>query len=226
MAVELGIGKVAIRSAGNAASALAAYAAAAGIEAWVFVPRDVPPSNYLECRAFGARVTLGDEPPPTPEGWFDLSALNEPYRVEGAKTIGYEIAEQMNWALPDAILYPSASGAGLIGIRKAFEEMEQLGWTVGRQPRMIAVNLAVSTRECVEAGLELATLEGILPAPEGAAVIAALPRLLADDLLKPGEKIVVCNTGAGLERPEIYARRFPRPAAGEHDKLGGLITPR
>jgi len=149
MCVELGIRKVAIPSAGNAASAMAAYAAAAGIEAHIFMPRDVPQANYLECMAYGAQVTLIDglisdcgrmvaERGPA-EGWFDVSTLKEPYRIEGKKTMGYEVAEQMGWELPDAIFYPTGGGVGLIGMWKAFEEMEKLGWIGSRRPKMIAV---------------------------------------------------------------------------------------
>src|SRR5947207_14123218 len=149
MCVELGIKKVAIPSAGNAASAMAAYAAAAGIEAHIFMPRDVPQSNYLECMAYGAHVTLVDgligdcgkmvaERAPQ-EGWFDVSTLKEPYRIEGKKTMGYEVAEHMGWELPDAIFYPTGGGVGMIGMWKAFDEMEKLGWTGGRRPKMIAV---------------------------------------------------------------------------------------
>src|SRR5579863_1803050 len=149
MCVELGIRKVAIPSAGNAASALAAYAAAAGLESYIFMPRDVPQANYLECKAYGANVTLVDglisdcgkivaERGPK-EGWFDVSTLKEPYRIEGKKTMGYEVAEQMNWELPDAIFYPTGGGVGLIGMWKAFDEMEKLGWIGSRRPKMIAV---------------------------------------------------------------------------------------
>jgi threonine synthase len=149
MCVELGIRKVAIPSAGNAASALAAYAAAAGIEAHIFMPRDVPQANYLECKAYGAHVTLVDglisdcgrmvaERGPA-EGWFDVSTLKEPYRIEGKKTMGYEVAEQMDWELPDAIFYPTGGGVGMIGMWKAFDEMEKLGWIGSRRPKMIAV---------------------------------------------------------------------------------------
>ena len=149
MCVELGIKKVAIPSAGNAASAMAAYAAAAGIEAHIFMPRDVPQSNYLECMAYGAHVTLIDglisdcgrivaERGPQ-EGWFDVSTLKEPYRIEGKKTMGYEVAEQMGWELPEAIFYPTGGGVGMIGMWKAFDEMEKLGWIGGRRPKMIAV---------------------------------------------------------------------------------------
>ena len=149
MCVELGIRKVAIPSAGNAASAMAAYAAAAGIEAHIFMPKDVPQSNFIECKAFGAHVTLVDglisdcakivADRRESEGWFDVSTLKEPYRIEGKKTMGYELAEQMGWTLPDVIFYPTGGGVGMIGMWKAFEEMEQLGWIGPRRPKMIAV---------------------------------------------------------------------------------------
>ena len=149
MCRELGVKKVAIPSAGNAASAMAAYAAAAGIEAHIFMPQDVPQANYLECMAYGAHVTLVDglisdcgrmvaERGPA-EGWFDVSTLKEPYRIEGKKTMGYEVAEQMDWELPDAIFYPTGGGVGMIGMWKAFDEMEKLGWIGSRRPKMIAV---------------------------------------------------------------------------------------
>ncbi|MGB6942789.1 MAG: threonine synthase [Bryobacteraceae bacterium] len=152
MCVELGLSKVAIASAGNAGSALSAYAAAAGIEAHVFMPRDVPQSNYTECRAYGAHVTLVDglisdcariiaERKDT-EGWFDISTMKEPYRIEGKKTMGYEVAEQFGWKLPAAIFYPTGGGVGLIGMWKAFDELEALGWISGQRPKMIAVQAA------------------------------------------------------------------------------------
>src|SRR5258708_2577902 len=148
MCLELGIKKVAIPSAGNAASAMAAYAAAAGIEAHIFMPKDVPQSNFIECKAFGARVTLVDglisdcaklvAAGKDTEGWFDVSTLKEPYRIEGKKTMGYELAEQMRWELPDVIFYPTGGGVGLIGMWKAFEEMAHLGWISSNRPKMIA----------------------------------------------------------------------------------------
>src|SRR5690348_5417068 len=151
MCKELGIQKVAIPSAGNAASALAAYAAAAGIESHIFMPRDVPQANFIECKAFGAHVTLVDglisdcakmvAAGAKTEGWFDVSTLKEPYRIEGKKTMGYELAEQMGWELPDAILYPTGGGVGLIGMWKAFDEMQALGWIGARRPKMIAVQV-------------------------------------------------------------------------------------
>ncbi len=149
MCVELGINKVAIPSAGNAAGAMAAYAAAAGIEAYIFMPRDVPQSNYIECCAAGAKVTLVDglisdcakivATRKQAEGWFEVSTLKEPYRIEGKKTMGYELAEQFRWQLPDVIFYPCGGGVGLIGMWKAFAEMETLGWIGSQRPKMIAV---------------------------------------------------------------------------------------
>jgi threonine synthase len=152
MCHEFGIRKVAIPSAGNAASALAAYAAAAGMEAHIFMPRDVPQSNFIECKAFGAHVTLVDglisdcgrmvAERKDAEGWFDVSTLKEPYRIEGKKTMGYEVAEQMRWQLPDALFYPAGGGVGLIGMWKAFAELEALGWTGSKRPKMIVVQAA------------------------------------------------------------------------------------
>jgi threonine synthase len=289
MAVELGIKKVAIPSAGNAASAMAAYAAAAGIEAHIFMPRDVPQSNYIECKAFGSKVTLVDglisdcakivNAGSETEGWFDVSTLKEPYRIEGKKTMGYEVAEQMGWELPDVIFYPTGGGVGIIGMWKAFEEMEALGWIGRKRPKMIAVQvegcqpvvrayergeqrsqfwdnahtvasglrvpkplgdflileavrnsggtaIAVSDAELIDAGIQLASDEGMFVAPEGAACVAALEKLLANGFLKKSERIVIYNTGAGLKYLEAYSTRFPRAASGEQDKLGGLITPR
>jgi threonine synthase len=149
MCVELGVKKMAIPSAGNAASALAAYAAAAGIEAHIFMPRDVPQANFIECKAYGAHVTLVDglisdcgrivAENKDKEGWFDISTLKEPYRIEGKKTMGYEVAEQLGWELPDAIFYPTGGGVGMIGMWKAFDEMETLGWIGSKRPKMIAV---------------------------------------------------------------------------------------
>ena len=152
MAREYGLKKLAVPSAGNAASALAAYCAAAGIEAHIFMPKDVPLANVVECRAYGAHVTLIDglisdcarivNERKQAEGWFDISTLKEPFRVEGKKTMGYEVAEQLNWELPDAIFYPTGGGVGLIGMWKAFAEMEELGWIGSKRPKMISVQAA------------------------------------------------------------------------------------
>jgi threonine synthase len=289
MCVELGIRKLAIPTAGNAGSALAAYAAAAGIEAHIFMPRDVPQANYIDCRAFGAHVTLVDglisdcgrivAERKNAEGWFDVSTLKEPYRIEGKKTMGYEVAEQLGWTLPDAIFYPAGGGVGLIGMWKAFEEMETLGWISSKRPKMIAVQaegcqpvvrafergesksqfwegahtvaaglrvpkplgdalmldairrsggvaIAVSDRELLDASLELGAQEGIFAAPEGGACVAALKKLLKSGFLTPDQRIVLFNTGSGLKYLEAFSARFPRSTASEHDKLGGLITPR
>ncbi len=152
MCVELGLSRLAIPSAGNAASALAAYAAAARIEAHIFMPRDVPQSNFIECKAYGAKVNLIDGlisdcgrivgERKHAEGWFEISTLKEPYRIEGKKTMGYEVAEQLNWELPDAIFYPTGGGVGMIGMWKAFHEMEAMGWIGPKRPKMIAVQAA------------------------------------------------------------------------------------
>ena len=149
MARHYGLKKLAVPSAGNAASALSAYCAAAGIEAHIFMPKDVPMANFVECKSYGAKVTLVDglisdcakmvNERKQAEGWFDISTLKEPFRVEGKKTMGYEVAEQLNWELPDAIFYPTGGGVGLIGMWKAFDEMEQLGWIGSKRPRMISV---------------------------------------------------------------------------------------
>jgi threonine synthase len=150
MARHYGLKKLAVPSAGNAAGALAAYAAAAGMEAHIFMPKDVPIANHMESIAYGAKVTLVDglisdcarivNERKQAEGWFDISSLKEPFRVEGKKTMGYELVEQLDWQYPDAVFYPTGGGVGLIGMWKAFEEMEQLGWVApGKRPKMIAV---------------------------------------------------------------------------------------
>ena len=152
MARHYGLKKLAVPSAGNAGGALAAYAAAAGIEAHIFMPRDVPIANRMESEYFGAHVTLVDglisdcarmvAERKDREGWFDVSTLKEPFRVEGKKTMGYEVAEQLDWKLPDAIIYPTGGGVGMIGMWKAFDEMQQLGWIGSERPKMITVQAA------------------------------------------------------------------------------------
>lgn len=152
MAKELGVKKIAVPSAGNAAGALAAYAARAGLEAFIFMPKDTPLANIIECQQNGAHVTLIDgfitdcgrivAERKAAEGWFDVSTLKEPYRVEGKKTMGYELAEQLDWQLPDVILYPTGGGTGLIGMWKAFDEMERMGWIGSHRPRMVSVQAA------------------------------------------------------------------------------------
>ena len=148
-AKELGLNRLTIPSAGNAAGALAAYCARAGMEAHVFMPRDAPESNVKECIALGAHLTLveglisdagaASRKKAAEEGLFDVSTLQEPYRAEGKKTMGYEIAEQMEWSLPDVIVYPTGGGTGIVGMWKAFAEMEELGWIGPTRPRMVCV---------------------------------------------------------------------------------------
>ncbi len=161
MARHYGLQHLAVPSAGNAAGALAAYAAAAGIAAHIFMPQDVPFANYLEGIVYAADVTMVDglisdcarmvgenikaqkeANTPTDQVWFDISTLKEPFRVEGKKTMGYELVEQLGWQYPDAVFYPTGGGVGLIGMWKAFEEMEQLGWVSGKRPKMYALQAA------------------------------------------------------------------------------------
>ena len=149
MAKALGAKKIALPTAGNAGGAAAAYAAKAGLECHVFMPTDTPKIFRIECEAYGAKVGLVDgliddcgkivAQRKDAEGWFDVSTLKEPYRVEGKKTMGYEIAEQLGWTLPDVVVYPTGGGTGLIGMWKAFEEMEKLGWIGSKRPRMVSV---------------------------------------------------------------------------------------
>jgi len=149
IAKKYGLKKLAIPSAGNAGSALAAYAAAAGLESYIFMPKDVPLANRVECEIYGANVTLVDglisdcarmvSEGKEKQGWFDVSTLKEPFRVEGKKTMGYEVVEQLGWRVPDGIIYPTGGGVGLIGMWKAFDEMEKLGWIKSDRPRMVSV---------------------------------------------------------------------------------------
>jgi threonine synthase len=268
MAKELGVKKAAIPSAGNAAGAMAAYAARAGIEAYIFMPRDTPAANRIECIELGAHVTLIDglitdcgaevARRKEAEGWFDVSTLKEPYRIEGKKTLGYELAEQFEWELPDAILYPTGGGTGLVGMWKAFEEMEQMGWIGSKRPRMYTVQaagcapivrafengwndapefenaftvasglrvpraigdfimldilrrsgggaVAVSDEEMIAATREIGSAEGIFCAPEGAACLPALRKLMSRSLVKENERVVLFNTGAGIKYLEAFS---------------------
>ena len=267
MANELGIRKVAVPSAGNAAGAMSAYAARAGMEAHIFMPADTPRANVIECRQTGANVTLVDglitdcgkmiAERKDAEAWFDVSTLKEPYRVEGKKTMGYELAEQLNWELPDVIIYPTGGGTGLIGMWKAFDEMEQIGWIGRKRPRMVSVQsagcapivrafekgerfaaefenastvasglrvpqaigdflildairdsngtaVAVTDDELIAAVSEIGAAEGIFAAPEGAACLPALRRLIAGGSVGEGETVVVFNTGSGIKYIEAF----------------------
>ncbi len=268
MAKELGATKLAVPSAGNAAGALAAYAARAGLEAFIFMPNDTPRANVIECEQTGAQVTLmeglitdcGAEVArrKEAEGWFDVSTLKEPYRIEGKKTMGYELAEQFDWELPDVIIYPTGGGTGLIGMWKAFDEMQEMGWIGSKRPRMITVQasgcapivrafeegkrfadefpkaqttasglrvpraigdflildalrasggtaIAVTDKELIDATKVIGAAEGIFCAPEGAACLPALKKLLADDSVKPDEYVVLFNTGSGVKYVESFS---------------------
>jgi len=281
MAKHYGLRKLAVPSAGNAAGALAAYAAAAAIEAHIFMPVDVPFANYVEAVAYGANVVLVDglisdcarmvQEKKETEGWFDISSLKEPFRVEGKKTMGYELVEQLGWEYPDAVFYPTGGGVGLIGMWKAFGELEELGWVApGKRPKMIAVQaagcaplakafdegaavtqmwqngetfaaglrvpkpygdrlildivrasgglaLAVSDEEILASILDWARNEGIFLSPEGASTTAAYAKLLANGFLKPSDRVVLFNTGAGLKYTDMTAEAMGlrRPAAAK-----------
>ena len=192
MARAYGLGKLAIPSAGNAASALAAYAAAAGIEAHIFMPNDAPLANRVECESYGARVTLvagsiadcahalGERK--ALEGWFEISTLKEPFRVEGKKTMGYEVAEQLHWEPPDAIIYPCGGGVGLIGMWKAFEEMQTLDWIGPKRPRMVAVQSA-GCAPVVKAWDEGANTVEPWPNPQTLAAGLRVPKPYGDYLI-------------------------------------------
>lgn len=279
MAKHYGLKHLAVPSAGNAAGALAAYAAAAGIAAHIFMPKDVPFANYLEGIIYGADVTMVDglisdcarmvgerikaqreANTPAAEIWFDISTLKEPFRVEGKKTMGYELVEQLGWTYPDAVFYPTGGGVGLIGMWKAFDEMEQLGWIEkgSKRPKMYALQAAgcapittayqahkpaseffqnaatfaaglrvpkpygdyiildileksggkaisASDEAILASILDWAKNEGLFLSPEGAAATAAYDVLLASGELKPTDKVVLFNTGAGLKYTDMTA---------------------
>ena len=261
-AKELGITRLTMPSAGNAAGAMSAYAAKAGMEAYVFMPKDAPEANRVEVEISGANLELVDGfitdagrisgERAEELGLFDVSTLREPYRVEGKKTMGYEIAEQMDWTLPDVILYPTGGGTGIVGMWKAFAEMEKMGWIGSERPKMFAIQsegcapivrafndgtefaepwenpdtlaagirvpaaigdylilqalresgggaITVSEEEILSDMRAVASLEGMFVCPEGAALSAALRKLLADGTLSPDESILLLNTGSGLK---------------------------
>lgn len=192
MAKYLGARKLAVPSAGNAGGALAAYAARAGLEAHIFMPRDTPRANIIECRELGADVVLIDglitdcgaeiAKRKAAEGWFDMSTLKEPYRVEGKKTLGYELAEQLAWVLPDVILYPTGGGTGLVGMWKAFDEMETLGWIGSARPRMFSVQ-ASGCAPIVRAFDAGATSAAEFPNAHTSASGLRVPKAIADFLI-------------------------------------------
>ena len=266
-AAELGAQAIAIPSAGNAGGATAAYAARAGLPAHIFMPKDVPQANYIECKVLGAHVELIDglisdcgkivASRKEVEGWFDISTLKEPYRVEGKKTMGYELAEQFDWKLPEVVIYPTGGGTGLIGMWKAFDEMEQMGWIGPERPRMISVQaegcapivraysagdehaepwinaetiaaglrvpaavgdflmlkairdsggcaLSVTDEELMASASKMAAAVGSFPAPEGAATLSALEKLIAQNLVSERDRVVLFNTGTGLKYIELF----------------------
>jgi len=273
-AKQLGARALAAPTAGNAGGALAAYAAAAGLPAVIVMPADTPLANVMECQAFGAKVVkvnglISDcgkyvAEHKDREGWYDVSTLKEPYRVEGKKTMGYELWEQFGGKLPDVILYPTGGGVGLIGMCKAFDEMQEMGWIGAERPRMAAVQaegcapivrawerhqnsaqffpnastvasglrvpgplgdllilsmlrqtngtaLTVTDEEMLHAGRELASLEGIFAAPEGAATVIGTRKLAASGWIKPEETVVLFNTGTGYKYAEAWQRALQSP---------------
>lgn len=258
-AKELDVEGCIVPTAGNAGGALSAYCAKAGMKSIVVMPRHTPEAFKKECKAFGAELVLVDglindcakvvAEIKKERDYFDISTMKEPYRLEGKKTLGYEIAEQLNWELPDVILYPAGGGTGLIGIWKAFKEMQKMGWVKQIPTKMIAVQaencrplvdtftglqancgtykgsptianglavpqpfaekmmlvvleeskglaLAISEAEISMCVKEIAATEGMLVAPEGAALLAALKRLLKNGQIHTKAKVLLLNTGS------------------------------
>ncbi len=276
-AKQLGAKALAAPTAGNAGGALAAYAAAAGLPAVIVMPADTPSANVMECQAFGAKVVqlnglISDcgkyvAEHKDREGWYDVSTLKEPYRVEGKKTMGYELWEQFGGKLPEVIFYPTGGGVGLIGMCKAFDEMQEMGWIGAERPRMVAVQaegcapivraweahqtsaqffpnaatvasglrvpgplgdrlilsmlrqtkgtaLTVTDDEMLHAARELASLEGVFAAPEGAATVSAARKLAASGWIKPEETVVLFNTGTGYKYAEAWQRALQSDNGG------------
>src|SRR5256886_4398310 len=207
IAKKYGLKKLAIPSAGNAGSALAAYAAAAGLESYIFMPKDVPLANRVECEIYGAHLTLVDglisdcarmvNEGKDKQGWFDVSTLKEPFRVEGKKTMGYEVAEQLGWRVPDGIIYPTGGGVGLIGMWKAFDEMEKLGWIKSDRPRMVSVQSA-GCAPIVKAWDEGKSIAEFWPNASTLAAGLRVPKPYADylilDILKKSGGVAVAVT--------------------------------
>jgi threonine synthase len=220
-AKQLGATKLAVPTAGNAGGALSAYAAKAGLEANVFMPADTPKAFQLECRLHGANLTLvnglindcGAEIAKlkTQNGWFDMSTLKEPYRAEGKKTMGYELAEQMDWRLPDAIVYPCGGGTGLVGMWKAFDEMERLGWIGRERPRMYAVQAehCAPIVNAFQAGERFATkVENAKTIASGLRVPVAVGDFILLDLIKRsrGQALVVSDVDMVETAKEISSK--------------------
>ncbi len=230
-AVELGAKVLSAPSAGNAACALSAYAARAGVEAHVYMPADVPQAFIAQCRAFGAHVHLVDGlitdcgrvsvEEAAKHGRFDLSTLKEPYRLEGKKTLGYEMVEQLGWKVPDVVIYPTGGGTGLVGMWKAFDEMETLGWIGNRRPRMVTVQsdgCAPIVRAFAD-GAETATLfENAHTVADGLRVPAAVgDKLILRTLRDSGGTAVAVPDADLMEGAGLIARTegiFAAPEGG------------
>ena len=284
MAKELGVRRLAMPTNGNAGAAMAAYAARAGMESFVFCPDDTPTVNVREIAAQGRHVWLvngliNDCGKIVAEGkqamgWFDVSTLKEPYRIEGKKTMGLELADQLGWTLPDVIFYPTGGGTGLIGMWKAFEELGRIGWIDKKRPRMVAVQASGCARLCarstrdsitrrcgrtptpwppefacpaavgdflmlrtiresngfaiaveddaiLDARDEIASAEGLLTCPEGAATYAAYKSALASGRVSSEESAVLFNCAIGVkyDLPTVE-NRLDRTTAIEYDRLG------
>lgn len=243
MARHHGLRKLAVASTANAAGGVAAYAAAAAVEAHIFLPRDVSMANYLEGIACGAHPILVDRSAPDyervvaesreREGWFDLST--DPFRIEGSKTMGYELVEQLRWRYPDAVLFPAAEEAVLIGMWKAFDEMDQLDWVSGPRPKMIAIQASgrapraqspnpvgdsllleivgesggtvvdIADAQMLASLRDWARHEGLLLCPEGAAGAAAYELLLASGFLGRSDRVVLINPASALKYTDTIA---------------------
>ncbi|MDF2504856.1 threonine synthase [Clostridium sp.] len=235
-AKELGIKTIAMPTAGNAGGAWSAYSAKAGIELVVAMPEDAPDLAKKEAFIYGSRTYLvkgliSDAGKIIAKGvkkygWFDAATLKEPYRIEGKKTMGFEIAEYFNWEFPDAILYPTGGGVGIIGIWKAFKELKELGWIKDKIPKLIAVqaegcNPIVNVRQSKGTAIEvkdfeiieslnlLAKTEGMFVCPEGATLVAAADKLIKNGFLKSTDKIVLLNTGSGLKYANLVEEKLP-----------------
>jgi threonine synthase len=210
-AAELGVRALTVPSAGNAACAMAAYAARAGLEAHVYMPGDVPATFIAQCRALGATVHLidglitdcGRASTEDAErfGRFDVSTLKEPYRLEGKKTLGYELAEQMNWSLPDVIVYPTGGGTGLVGMWKAFDEMQAMGWIDSKRPRMVSVQSSgcAPIVRAFENGADAATAwENARTVADGLRVPAAVGDMLMLDILRTSHGTAIAVSDEAL----------------------------
>jgi threonine synthase len=249
MAQRYGLRKLAVPSAGNAAGALAAYAAAARIEAYIFMPRDVPFANYVEAVAYGAHVELVDglisdcarivQERKQQEGWFDISTLKEPFRVEGKKTMGYELVEQLGWEYPDAVFYPTGGGVGLIGMWKAFEEMEELGWVKpSKRPKMIAVQSSgcAPVARAFEEGANVSTMwqeaatfaAGLrVPKPYGDAIILDIVRASSGLAMAVSDDEILASILDWARNEGIFLSPEGASVTAAYDKLlaNGYLKP-